>query len=151
MSATPSDVLSSASLSNRKHGAATLQRHVRALLVSPRIEVRKPLLRVLESISADVICCSTRAQADEVLCHQSFEVVFCDEHLADGSYADLIHACHYEGKIPRVVVATRIGEWEFYFDALRKGAFDVVRSPWYATDVEMTVIRALHEEEGLKV
>jgi len=32
---------------------------------------------------------------------------------------------------------------------MRKGAFDVVRCPWYATDVEMTVIRALHEEEAV--
>lgn len=151
MSVTPSDVLSSASLSYRERGATTLQRHVRALVVSPRLEVRKPLLRVLESISADVISCSTRAQAEEVLCRQAFDVVFCDEHLADGSYADLIHAGYYEGKIPRVVVATRVGEWEFYFEALRKGAFDVVRAPWYATDVEMTVIRALHEEEAAKV
>ena len=37
------------------------------------------------------------------------------------------------------------GEWEFYFDAVGKGAFDVVRSPWYATDVEMVVIRAMRE------
>ena len=32
---------------------------------------------------------------------------------------------------------------------MRRGAFDVVRRPWYATDVEMTVIRALHEEEAV--
>jgi len=118
-------------------------------VVSPRLEVRKPLVQVLESLSADVVTCSTRAQADEVLSHQSFEVVFCDEHLPDGSFADLIHAGHYERKIPRVIVATRVGEWEFYFEAMRKGAFDVVRCPWHATDVEMTVIRALHEEEAV--
>jgi len=106
-------------------------------------------VQVLESLSADVVTCSTRAQADEVLSHQSFEVVFCDEHLPDGSFADLIHARHYERKIPRVIVATRVGEWEFYFEAMRKGAFDVVRCPWHATDVEMTVIRALHEEEAV--
>jgi len=129
-------------------GVSTLQRAVRALVVSPRLEVRKPLVHVLESLSADVVTCSTLVQADEVLSNQSFEVVFCDEHLPYGSYADLIHANHYEQKIPRVIVATRVGEWEFYFEAMRKGAFDVVRSPWHATDVEMTFIRALHEEEA---
>jgi DNA-binding NtrC family response regulator len=150
MSATPSDVLSSASLASRRHGCQTIKRQVRALLVSPRLEVREPLLRVLEALSADVVTCSTRAEAEEVLAQQWFEVVFCDEHLADGSYADLIHANHYDGKIPRVVVATRAGEWELYFEALRKGAFDVIRAPWYATDVEMTVIRALHDEEAVE-
>jgi len=133
----------------RTHGSATLQRTVHALVVSPKLEVRKPLLQVLESLSADVVACSTRAQAEEVLSHQSFEVVFCDEQLPDGSFADLIHSDHYEHRIPRVIVATRVGEWEFYFEAMRKGAFDVVRCPWHATDVEMTVIRALHEEEAV--
>ena len=146
MSATPTIPSSSCILSSTK-GPATLQRTIHALVVSPRLEVRKPLLHVLESLSADVVTCTSLAQADEVLSHQSFEVVFCDEHLPDGSFADLIHANHYEQRIPRVIVATRVGEWEFYFEAMRKGAFDVVRSPWHATDVEMTVIRALHEEE----
>jgi len=141
-------VHSSASLFRREHDLSTLQRHVRAMVVSPRLEVRKPLLQVLESLSTDVIACSSLAQASEVLSHRSFDVVFCDEHLQDGSYSDLIHADHFERRIPRVIVATRVGEWELYLEATRKGAFDVVRSPWHATDVEMSVIRALHEEQG---
>jgi len=137
MSTTFSDVpsLSSASLLKPVQKTATLPRHVKALVVSPRMEVRKPLLQVLENLSADVISCSNLQQAEEVLAQQSFDIVFCDEHLPDGSYGDLIHADHFDHKIPRVIVATRVGEWELYFEAMRKGAFDVVRAPWYATDV----------------
>jgi CheY-like chemotaxis protein len=141
-------VHSSTSLFRHKPDISTLQRHVHALVISPRLELRKALLQVLESLSADVISCSSKVQAEEVLSRQCFEVVFCDEHLPDGTYADLIHADHCEHRIPRVIVATRVGEWELYLEALRKGAFDVVRSPWHAIDVEMTVIRALHEEEA---
>jgi DNA-binding NtrC family response regulator len=141
-------VHSSTSLFRGKPDISTLQRHVHALVISPRLELRKALLHVLEALSADVICCSSRAQAEEVLSHQCFEVVFCDEHLPDGSYADLIRADHCEHKIPRVIVATRVGEWELYLEATRKGAFDVFRAPWHPTDVEMTVIRALHEEQA---
>src|SRR5215470_13540343 len=100
-------VRSYASLLRHKPDLSTLQRHVRALVVSPRLEVRKPLLQVLESLSADVIACASRAQADEVLSQQSFDVVFCDEHLPDGTYIDLIHAEHLEHKVPRIIVATR--------------------------------------------
>jgi DNA-binding NtrC family response regulator len=142
-------VLPHATLVSPTQAMPILQRHVRALLVSPRLEVRKPLLQVLEGFSTDVICCSTIAQAEEVLDRQSFEAVFCDEHLSDGFYSDLIHADHFERRVPRVIVVTRVGEWELYLEALRKGAFDVVRSPWHPTDVEMTVIRALHEEEAV--
>jgi len=137
--------LNSPSLANQAHNGA-LERHIHALVVSPRLEVRKPLLHALEDLSVDCISCSNRAEADEVLSHQSFEVVFCDESLPDGCYSDFIHSEHFEHRTPRVIVATRAGEWELYFEATRKGAFDVIRSPWYPTDIEMAVIRALHEE-----
>ena len=142
-------VLPHAAQMNPGQALPILQRQVRALLVSARLEVRKPLLQVLEGFSTDVVCCSTLEQAEEVLSCQSFEAVFCDEHLPDGGYADLLHPHRFERKIPRVIVVTRVGEWELYLEALRKGAFDVVRAPWHSTDIEMTVIRALHEEEAL--
>ena len=143
--------LSSISLLADAPSPATLQRHVRSLVISPRLEVRKPLLRVLESLQVDVTCCSNRTEAEEVLSHLGFAVVFCDEHLPDGSYTDFIHANNFDQRIPRVIVATRAGEWDLYFEATGKGAFDVIRSPWYYTDVEMAVIRAMHEEEASRV
>jgi CheY-like chemotaxis protein len=122
------------------------QRQVRVLVASPQLEVRQVLIRTLDRLSADVISCSTRSQAEEVLARQEVDLVFCDEHLPDGSYSDLIHTNHSHPKIPRIVVATRHAEWGFYFEALRKGAFDITRSPWHATDIEMVLIRALRDE-----
>jgi len=122
------------------------QRQVRVLVASPQLEVRQVLIRTLDRLSADVISCSTRSQAEEVLARQQVDLVFCDEHLPDGSYSDLIHTNHSHPKIPRIVVATRHAEWDFYFEALRKGAFDITRSPWHATDIEMVLIRALRDE-----
>jgi DNA-binding NtrC family response regulator len=136
-------------LENSVHESVTLQRHVRALVVGPDIEVRRALLRTLAALSTDVMVCSTRTQAQEVLSKQTVDVVFCDEHLPDGSYDELIHSNHWDDRIPRVVVTTRTGEWGLYFEAVSKGAFDVIRSPWYAADVEMAVIRALREERHL--
>jgi DNA-binding NtrC family response regulator len=118
-----------------------------ALLVSTDMDVRRPLVRTLEALSADVIVCSTRAQAEEVLSRQAVEIVFCDEHLPDGSYCDLIRSFGPDGEIPRIVLITRTGEWELYFEATNKGAFDVIRSPWHATDVELAVIRACREQD----
>jgi CheY-like chemotaxis protein len=121
-------------------------RRLRALLVSPDLDVRRALVRTLEALTADAIVCSTRAQTEEVLSRQAVEIVFCDEHLPDGSYCDLIRSFGPDGEIPRVVLITRAGEWELYFEATSKGAFDVIRSPWYATDVELAVIRACPEQ-----
>ena len=143
----PSQTHPSSLFTHPTNQAPVLVRKVRALVVSPHLEVRRPLLRTLETLSADVTVCSTREQAEDVLCRQAFEIVFCDHHLQDGSYSDLIHGKHYDHRIPRIAVTTRTGEWELYFEAIAKGAFDVIRSPWYAADVEMTVIRALREED----
>ena len=119
----------------------------RVLLLTPNLEVRQPLLRTLDRLSADTVTCSTRAQAEELLAKQEFELVFCDEHLSDGSYRDLIHPNNCPGRVPRIVVTTRTGEWDFYFKALGDGAFDIARSPWHSTDIEMILIRALRDLE----
>ena len=133
---------------SNNNAAVSLQR-IRVLLVSHNMDVRRTLVRTLELLSADVVVCSTRAQAEEVLSRQAVEIVFCDEHLLDGSYCDLIRSFGSDGEIPRVVLLTRTGEWELYFEATSKGAFDVIRSPWYATDLELAVIHACREQDHL--
>ena len=133
-------------LSHAAHDCLTLSHYVRALVVASRLEDRQSLVRVLEAIPADVTVCSSRSQAEEVLSRQSFEIVFCDEQLPDGLYSDLLHVNRLGDKMPRIVVLTRSGDWELYFEAVNKGAFDVIRTPGYPTDVEMTVIRAVRED-----
>lgn len=125
--------------------SAIFQRTVRALVVSPSLEVRQPLLRALNALSVDVIVCSTVAQAVEFLDHDTVDVVFCDEHLPDGRYCDLVRLDDSSAAHRRVVVTTRTGEWDLYFEAVGNGAFDVIRCPWHPTDVEMVILRALRE------
>jgi Response regulator containing CheY-like receiver, AAA-type ATPase, and DNA-binding domains len=117
------------------------------LVVSSHLEARHSLVDALEALGVDVIVCANRSQAEEVLSKQAFDIVFCDERLPDGSYFDLVHPNHWEHRVPRLVVTTRCGDWDLYFAALAKGAFDVIRRPGCATDLEMVVIRALHAEE----
>ena len=119
-------------------------RHVRAVVVSSEQEVRKPLLRSLESLQVDAIVCADLREAEKALSEHSADVVFCDDRLPDGSYSDLFR----RRKTPRVVVTTRTGDWGLYFEALEKGAFDVIQSPCYSTHVEMTITRLLREEEA---
>ncbi len=119
-------------------------RHVRAVVVSAEQEVRKPLLRSLESLQVDASVCADLREAEKALSEHSADVVFCDDRLPDGSYSDLFR----RRQTPRVVVTTRTGDWGLYFEALEKGAFDVIQSPCYSTHVEMTITRVLREEEA---
>jgi DNA-binding NtrC family response regulator len=127
------------------------QSNVRVLILSPQPELRRSLRKALESLSMDVTLCSNCKQGEEVLSKQSFELVFCDSYLPDGSYADLIHPFHWAHKTPRVVVVVRKGERELHLDALKKGAFAVVEWPGYVTDVELAVLRAMREEERISL
>lgn len=119
--------------------------HVRVLVVSSHLEARQRVVHSLEALSIDVVACANRLQAVEMLAKHTFELVFCDEALPDGSYSDLLYHAS-GGAIPRLVVLTRNGDWELYFEALSKGAFDVVRQQGYPTDFELIVIRAMRED-----
>jgi DNA-binding NtrC family response regulator len=115
------------------------------LVVSADLESRRSVVKTLEALSVQVIPCSTLNQAEQVLSLRRPHLVFCDERLPDGGYADLL-ALKEPGGMPPIVVLTRNGEWELYMDATRRGAFDVIRSPWCPTDIELSLIRGAREE-----
>jgi DNA-binding NtrC family response regulator len=72
-------------------------------------------------------------------------MIFSDERLPDGDYVDLME-WRLPGRMPPpIVVLARSGEWELYVDATRRGAFDVIRSPWCPTDIELSLIRGVRE------
>jgi DNA-binding NtrC family response regulator len=123
------------------------QDEFRILIVSADLESRRKVSKILEALSVNTTCCSTLTQAAEVLLLQNPQLIFCDEHLPDGCYRDLLEPKH-PGRCPRrVVVLTRTGEWDLYMAATRGGAFDVIRDPWCPTDIELSLIRALREEK----
>jgi len=122
---------------------------VRVLVVSPELESRQKLLQTLEAFPADAVVCSNRAQAEEVLSHQSFELIFCDAHLSDGSYAELLRKASLTSPGTRLVVTVREKDSEFSSSAAAEGAFAVVRWPGVATDIELTLLRAMRRQNQL--
>lgn len=123
-----------------------LQEQLTTLVVSANVESRRRVSNILEALSVQVIPCSTVAQTEQLLSHQRPNVVFCDERLPDGGYADVLQL-KLTDKLPPIVVLTRNGEWELYMDATQRGAFDVIRSPWCPTDIELSLIRGVREEK----
>jgi DNA-binding NtrC family response regulator len=120
--------------------------HWDVLVASSDMEERRSLVRVCEGMSMNVISCNGLSQVEEVLSRQAVGIVFCDENLSDGSYRDLLTAKRDRKNGPRIVVTSRTWDWEEYLEAMRLGAFDVVRRPWHPTDVEMVVLSAMRED-----
>ncbi|MGC1619330.1 MAG: hypothetical protein WA765_12650 [Candidatus Acidiferrum sp.] len=123
-----------------------LQEQITVVVVSGNLENRRTVSKVLEALSVHVVPCSTLAQTEQVLSLQHPSLIFCEERLPDGDYADLLELKVLGGMPPPLVVLTRNGEWELYMDATRRGAFDVIRSPWCPTDIELSFIRGVREE-----
>jgi DNA-binding NtrC family response regulator len=122
-----------------------MQEEFKVLIVSDNLEHRRPINRILEALSIDVTCCSTVAQTEQVLALQRPKLIFCEERLPDGGYADILNrSARISGE---TVVLTRTGDWDLYIEATRRGAFDVIRSPWCSTDIELIVIRASREQK----
>jgi DNA-binding NtrC family response regulator len=124
-----------------------LQEQLTILVVSANLESRREVSNILEALSVHVIPCSTVAQTEEVLSDQHPNLIFCDQRLPDGGYADVLELKPPGRCAPPIVVLTRNGEWELYMDATQRGAFDVIRSPWCPTDIELSLIRGVREEK----
>jgi DNA-binding response OmpR family regulator len=86
---------------------------------------------------------STLQEAEEVLSQHGIALVFCDDHLPDGSYRDLLKTLRTSKKAPHIVVTTRIGEWKDYVEALGLGVLDMIQYPYRLAEVELNVIRAM--------
>lgn len=113
------------------------------LIVSCRPENRKMLLRVFDGLPVDSYTASTLQQARETLRSRSFSVIFCEERLSDGRYADLLPDVRAVSGDARFVVMLCTGEWEEYLEALRVGAEEVLRCPLQPTDVDLALINAM--------
>ena len=113
-----------------------MESRTRILVASSELENRRALAAMLEKEGYDTICVSRASECKEVLETQSVGLVFCDRRLTDGGYRDVVAAAAHasQGKV-RVVVTSRLADWDEYLEALHHGAFDLIASPCRPTDV----------------
>lgn len=121
-------------------------KQIDALVVSDRMEHVQSLVRILDGLLINVYVACTIKQAQEVLGRQPLGLVFCDERISGGSYRELLPAGDARRRASRLVVMLQTGEWDEYLEAMRLGAFEVIRCPVQPTDVEMTLINATRDQ-----
>jgi len=103
-------------------------------------------MQVLTRQGLDPISASNASEAKETLQQERVGLVFCDRHLADGSYRDVLKAARSCREKVRLVVTSKRADWDEYLEAMRLGAFDVIASPCRPTDVEWMVIQAKRDD-----
>lgn len=116
------------------------------VVASADLEGRRMLTSVLHQDGLDPICTSTVRECRELITKENVALVFCDKHLADGDYRDVLSATRSLKSAARVVVTFPESDWDGYLEAMRLGAFDVIASPCRPTDVEWMVSQARRDE-----
>lgn len=121
------------------------------LVVSSDLENRRNLSKILLKDGLDPLCVSTLRECQEILAGRRIALVFCDAHVTDGSYEDLLAAHRSKESKPRVVITSLHANWDEFRKAIRLGAFDVISSPCRPTDVEWMIIQAKRDERNRPV
>ncbi len=121
------------------------------LVASANLEHRRSLIRILEELALNVISVSTFQQAEEVLSRQHIALMFSDHRLPDGSFRELLNHAHSAGQTPHVVLTTETSDTVDPKEMAECGVLGTVRYPFRATDVELQIIRATHEQRPEEV
>jgi DNA-binding NtrC family response regulator len=121
------------------------------LVASSDLEGRRALLEVLKQEGLEALSASRISECQEILATQHVTLAFCDRRLVDGTYRDLLAAARSAKQTVRVVVTSRLADWDEYLDALHHGAFELIASPCQPTDVLWAISQAKREENQRNV
>jgi DNA-binding NtrC family response regulator len=117
------------------------------LIVSSELENRRALNEILRKEGHETISASRVSECQEALQTQKVFLIFCDRRLSDGNYRDVVAATRAANHHARVIVTSRLADWDEYLDALHNGAFDLISSPCQPTDVLWSIVQARREDQ----
>ena len=125
-----------------KYLALKRERPFQILIVSDDAENCVALTIILGREGWDTVCTSSVSESNKVLSVSSFDLVFCDHYLPDGSYRDVLAIITTLNYHLPLVVTCRHADWDQYLEALRHGAFELIVAPCRGTDVLRALTRA---------
>ena len=102
------------------------------LIVSSELEHRRTLNDILRKEGYDTTCASRVSECQEALQTQNVSLIFCDRRISDGNYRDVVALTRASNQRIRVVVTSRLADWDEYLDAMRawlaeKQTFDALQ------------------------
>lgn len=71
-------------------------------------------------------------------------VVVCDQNLADGDWRDLLRHLENEPRTPPLIVSSPLADERLWAEVLNLGGYDLLASPFAATEVRRVVQMAAH-------
>jgi len=102
---------------------------------------------VIQKMGHKACCARTLREAVEKVGADSFDVALCDVRMPDGSGLDILPDIRKSRTAPEVIIITGSGDPDGAELAVKMGAWDYVEKPFSATDVMLTINRALQYRE----
>ena len=124
-----------------------MNKPISIVVVSSEIRKHNSLRDILDREGWKTTYASTVGECGEVFSNQNVDLVFCDRTLADGTYRDVLAMTRSKTPRVRLVVTSRLADWEEYLEALDNGAFDLIASPSQTAEIVRVVHEARREQE----
>jgi two-component system NtrC family response regulator len=102
---------------------------------------------VIQKMGHEAHCARTVSEAVAKIQKESFDIVFCDVRMPDGSGLDILPEIRETAAAPEVIIITGFGDPHGAELAIKKGAWDYVEKPLSAKEVTLTISRALQYHE----
>jgi DNA-binding NtrC family response regulator len=117
-------------------------------VVSSDLQNREKVSAILSQQEIDPICVSTVSQCREILEIGNIDLIFCDWHLPDGDYRDVLGAIDRiaPNRNAKLVVMSGLLRPHAYHQARRQGVFEIIPVPCHPTNIEWMVILAKRTE-----
>ena len=96
-----------------------------------------------------MFCAATVRECREVLANENIDLVFSDRGLADGTYRDVLVIMRLLRLYSRMIVTSRLADWDEYLEAVHDGAFDLIASPSRAADLVRVISQAQSENQKI--
>ena len=109
------------------------------LVISPEAHHHEKIGQAVQRCGLRSVYCTKIVEARSFLARQKVRMVFCHDTLPDGDFRAVVAVAN---PTP-VVVLSRFAEWDYYFAALRAGAFDYIACPPDPAETERIVRSAI--------
>jgi two-component system NtrC family response regulator len=119
----------------------------RVLIVDDDKLVLDSLGQVVKRMGHEAAGASSVAEALEAVRSGTFDIVFCDVRMPDGSGMDILPELRSLDSAPEVIIITGHGDPDGAELAIKKGAWDYAEKPLSVKDVMLSVERALQYRE----
>jgi DNA-binding NtrC family response regulator len=113
--------------------------------------VRRNLEQQLRQQRYDVASTDTIAGARDFMARDTFDLIFLDVRLPDGEGTDLLREIQAQPQKPLAVIVTGFGSVESAVECMRSGAFDYMLKPFSSDQLQVTLKKAEHFDQLLKV